>query len=64
MAEHKKLPEIVYVKVEEDRDPEDDILLADEDFSGLSECDSDIEIGEYKLVRKVKVRNTTYIVGD
>ena len=62
--EYRKLPETLYVKVKEGREPEYDLLLAEDDFSKLSECDSVVEIGQYKLVRRVNVRNETYIVGD
>lgn len=56
-----KLTKILYVKVEKDRDPEDDFLIASNNPADLSEAESTIEIGEYKLVRKVKLINATII---
>ena len=55
------LPEVLYVKVEHDRDPEDDFLLASADPSDLSEAETTIEVGEYQLLRKSQLTNKTEI---
>ncbi len=62
MSEHKVLPEILFVKVERDRDPEDDFFIASDDPSDLSEAETTIEVGEYKLVEKKNLVNKTEIV--
>ena len=56
-----KLPKTVYIKVEHDREPEDDFLIASDDPGNLSEPESTIEVGEYQQVRIVKLTNKSYI---
>lgn len=56
-----KLAKILYVKVEKERDPEDDFLMASNDFTDLSEAETAIEVGEYQLVRKLNLVNQTII---
>ncbi len=60
-----ELPEILYVREIEEREPEDNFLQASIDAGDLSEAESKIEVGEYKLVRTVNLVNKTKIViGD
>lgn len=56
-----ELAKILYVKVEKDREPEDDFFIASNDPADLSEAESTVEVGEYKLVRKVNLTNKTEI---
>lgn len=56
-----ELANILYVKIEHEREPEDDFLMVSNDPSDLSESESTIEVGEYKLVRKVNLTNQTTI---
>lgn len=56
-----KLTKTLYVKVEKDREPEDDFLIASNDPADLSESETTIEVGQYELVRKVKLTNKTTI---
>ncbi len=56
-----KLTKTLYVKVEHDREPEDDFLIASDDPTDLSVSESTIEVGMYELVRKVKLVNKTLV---
>lgn len=56
-----ELAETLYVKVEHDREPEDDFFITSDDPADLSVAECAIEVGEYKLVRKVKLTNITTI---
>jgi len=56
-----ELTKILYVKVEKDREPEDDFLIVSDNPADLSEAETTIEVGEYELVRKVNLVNQTII---
>ncbi len=57
-----ELPKILYVKVRKDTaGPEDDFLLASDNSSDLSESESTIKVGMYKLVEEVNLTNITTI---
>jgi len=61
--EHKTFPKTLYVKIEEERDPEDDIFLADEDYSILSESETTVPIAVYELVTVKRAVNKTELVN-
>ena len=46
----KKFPKTLYVKEEQERDPEDNFLIADEHFTNLSEVEESVEVAVYELV--------------
>ena len=56
-----ELPTTLYVKVEKDREPEDDFLMASGDASDLSESETVVKVGVYKLTEEVELRNLTTI---
>lgn len=56
-----ELTHTIYVKVEHEREPEDDFLIASDDPSVLSESESTIQVGVYELVRAVNLTNQTMI---
>lgn len=58
------LPRILFAKVEKDHEPEDDFIIASGDASDLSESETSVVVGEYRLVRKVNLVNKTEIIGD
>lgn len=55
------LPQKLYVREVEEREPEDNWLNASVDFSDLSEPDSEVIVGIYKLEETVKVENKTIL---
>lgn len=57
----KKFPKTVYIKIEHEREPEDDFLIADEDLTAISEKDSTVEIGVYDFVMTKKAINGTHL---
>lgn len=61
MAKHKGLPKILYARVEKERDPEDDFIIASGDISDLSKSETSIVVGEYKWVESVILVNKTVI---
>jgi hypothetical protein len=54
-----KLPDIVFIKIEKEREPEDDFLVAVVDPSDISEAESTIDIGIYRLDKIKKLTNAT-----
>lgn len=56
-----ELVKTIYVKLEKAREPEDDFLIASDDFTTLSELEETIEIGIYELKEKVNLVNETII---
>ena len=60
----KNFPKVLYVKIEKEREPEDDFLIADEDVSKLSEPESIVSIGVYDLVCVKVAVNKTELVND
>lgn len=50
MSKKKKFPRTLYVKVENEREPEDSFLMADEHFTNLSEMEDTVEVAVYELV--------------
>lgn len=61
----KKFPKTLYVKIEYERESEDDFLIASDDISDLSEPETTISAAEYKLIAVRKVINETkLLVGE
>ena len=46
----KTFPKTIYVKIEKEREPKDDFLIADKDYANLSEAETTIQIAEYRLI--------------
>lgn len=55
------LPQTLYVKEEQERDPEDNFLVAVDNAADISEPNNIIEAGIYNLIRKVNLVNQTII---
>lgn len=60
--EHKTFPETLYLKIEKERDPEDDFFIATEDYSDLSEPESTVDVAVYELVTVKHAVNKTELV--
>lgn len=50
MTKKKKWPKTLYVKEEQEQDPEDNFLMANEHFTNLSEMEDTVEVAVYELV--------------
>lgn len=62
MSERKIFPKTLYVKIEKERQPEDDFLIADEDYSNLSEPEENVKVAIYDLVTVKTAVNKTELV--
>jgi len=57
-----EFPKTLYVKIEHERDPEDDFLIIDGDYEQLSEGESTIEVAIYDLIMIKKAVNKTELI--
>ena len=55
----KLFPQTLYVKIEHDREPEDDFFIASNLVSDLSEPEETVEVAVYDLVTVKKAVNKT-----
>lgn len=58
----KNFPKTLYVKIEHDREPEDDFFMASEDVSDLSESEETVKVAVYKLDTVRNAVNKTELV--
>jgi len=58
-----KLPKILYAKIEHEREPADDFIIASGDVTDLSEHESIVKIGVYKLVEIKNAVNKTELIA-
>lgn len=58
----KRFPKTLYVKIEHERDPEDNFLMASKDVSDLSESEESVRVAVYDLVTvKIAVNKTELV---
>lgn len=55
-------PRTLYVKIEHEREPEDDFLVTSDNYVDLSESDSSIDVAVYTLQIVKKAVNKTELV--
>ena len=56
-------PKTLYVKIEHNRESEDDFLIADANYVNLSEGETAIEVAVYDLVTVKKAVNKTELIN-
>ena len=58
----KEFPKTIYVKIEEEREPEDSFFIANEDYTNLSESEENIKVAVYDLVTIKTAVNKTKLM--
>lgn len=58
----KTFPKTLYVKIEHEREPEDDFLISSGDVTDLAEQDENVQVAVYKLDTVRTAVNKTELV--
>lgn len=60
--EHKTFPQTLFVKIEKEREPEDDFFIATENYSDLSKPEETVDVAVYELAAIKRVVNKTELI--